>query len=321
MESPLVSVVTPVYNAEKYLAECIESVLSQTYENLEYIIVNNCSTDGSLNIINHYAQKDKRIRIVNNSLFLEQMPNRIQVYERGKLLPVTPQVVHADDWLFPECIEKMVGLAEKYPSVAIVSAYRIDEDRVNLDGLGGNCEILSGREACRQFFINNVYLFGSPTSLLLQSDIIRSRKKFYKEKNIHADQEICFDILRKSDFGFVHQVLTYTRRHNESNTTFTRFFNTYILGDITVLINYGSYFLDQEEYRNIYKKYFKIYYRILGRRIFRVRKKSSRKKVKSYFRYHKNAIESLNLSFSWPYLFISTLIVLYNELLTKLRIK
>ena len=49
-KEPLVSVVTPVYNGEKYLEECIESVLNQTYKNWEYIILNNCSTDRTLEI-------------------------------------------------------------------------------------------------------------------------------------------------------------------------------------------------------------------------------------------------------------------------------
>src|SRR4030095_4995561 len=64
--SPLVSVVTPVYNGERYLAECIESVLAQTYQNWEYIIVNNCSTDRTREIGESYGRKDERIRIHNN---------------------------------------------------------------------------------------------------------------------------------------------------------------------------------------------------------------------------------------------------------------
>ena len=63
MKQPLVSVVTPVYNEEKNLAECIESVLAQTYPNWEYVIVNNCSTDRSLQIAESYAAQDKRIRV------------------------------------------------------------------------------------------------------------------------------------------------------------------------------------------------------------------------------------------------------------------
>lgn len=54
---PLVSILTPVYNGEEYLAECIESVLGQTYQNWEYCIVNNCSTDRTLEIANGYAKR------------------------------------------------------------------------------------------------------------------------------------------------------------------------------------------------------------------------------------------------------------------------
>ena len=62
----LISIILPVYNGEKYLAISIESCLKQTYQNIELIIVNDCSTDTTLAIINNYAALDNRIRVINN---------------------------------------------------------------------------------------------------------------------------------------------------------------------------------------------------------------------------------------------------------------
>src|SRR3981081_2095829 len=58
---PLVSVITPIYNGAEYVAEFIESVLRQTYRNWEYILVDNCSTDGSNVIVERYVSRDKRL--------------------------------------------------------------------------------------------------------------------------------------------------------------------------------------------------------------------------------------------------------------------
>ena len=122
-QQPLVSVLTPVYNGEKYLAECIESVLAQTYQNWEYCIVNNCSTDRTLEIAQSYADKDKRIRIHNNVEFVGCDPNGNIAFRQISPESKYCKVVHADDWIFPECIMKMVELAEANPRVAIVGAY------------------------------------------------------------------------------------------------------------------------------------------------------------------------------------------------------
>ena len=62
MKPPLVSVVTPFYNSTQYLAECIESVLAQTHGEFEYILSDNCSTDGSTDIAESYARRDSRIQ-------------------------------------------------------------------------------------------------------------------------------------------------------------------------------------------------------------------------------------------------------------------
>src|SRR5574337_256675 len=135
--NPLVSVVTPVYNGEPYLRECIESVLSQTYANWDYTIVNNCSTDRTVEIAQEYAIKDSRIRIRNNETFVPVIANY-----NNALRQISPQsqyckVVAADDWLFPECLEKMVRLAQKHPSVIIVGAYGygFSGEKVVWDGL------------------------------------------------------------------------------------------------------------------------------------------------------------------------------------------
>src|SRR5258705_13800105 len=74
-QQPLVSIVTPVYNGEEYLRECIESVLAQTSSNWEYIIVDNCSRDHTLSIAQEYAARDSRIRVHSNETFVRVIEN------------------------------------------------------------------------------------------------------------------------------------------------------------------------------------------------------------------------------------------------------
>ena len=81
-EQPLISVVTPVYNGGKYLSQCIESVLAQTYRNWEYIIVDNCSSDRSLDIVKSRARKDTRIRIHNNQEFVGAIENHNNAFRQ-----------------------------------------------------------------------------------------------------------------------------------------------------------------------------------------------------------------------------------------------
>jgi glycosyltransferase involved in cell wall biosynthesis len=248
---PLVSVVTPVYNGARYLAECIESVLRQTHTNFEYVVADNASTDESVAIAREYADRDQRVRVVADE---EHLPYHIANWNRSMRL-VAPEaeyvkVVHADDWLFEECLERMIDVAERHPSVGLVGAYRLDEDRVNLDGVPPSTTVLPGRDVARSYLLGGPlpFLFGSPTSVLLRADLVRKRDPFYNERNIHADNEACLDVLSESDFGFVHQVLTYTRRHNESMTTFTRRVGTFLASDVDMFQRRGPEFLSEDEY-------------------------------------------------------------------------
>jgi glycosyltransferase involved in cell wall biosynthesis len=287
-EQPFVSIVTPLYDTEKYVGECIQSILAQTYRNWEYVIVNNFSTDKSLEIAQQYSQKDSRIRIHNNAKFLNQLENWNHSLRQISVKSKYCKIVHADDWLFPECIARMVEVAETKPSVGIVGAYRLDEDKINLSGLPYKKRIFSGRDICRKTLLGDLYVFGSPSSLLLRYDFIRSRDKFYSESSIHADKEVCFEILKNADFGFVHQVLTFTRRHNDSITSINRNLNTHKLGKIKVLKKYGAIFLSDKEYEVRLNKMIDNYHRFLARRIFEF-------KNKEFWDYHRKGLKEIGI--------------------------
>src|SRR2546425_13042121 len=107
-QDPLVSVVTPVYNGERYLRECIESLLAQTYEHWDYTIVNNCSTDRTLDIAREYAERDPRIRIHNNETFVRVIANHNIAFRQISPESKYCKPLAADDMLLPECLERMV---------------------------------------------------------------------------------------------------------------------------------------------------------------------------------------------------------------------
>jgi len=152
--------------------------------------------------------------------------------------------------------------------------------------------VVSGREICRRTLLfEGLYVFGSPTSLLIRSKLIRHCKVFSNESNIHADKEACFDLLQSSDFGFVHQVLTYSRRHSEAATSFSQKFNTYLLGNLIILTKYGSIYLSSEEYGKCLKRHMKRYYLFLGQSTLWAREKQ-------ILDYHKNGMRDLGYAFS-----------------------
>jgi glycosyltransferase involved in cell wall biosynthesis len=302
---PLVSIVTPVYNGEKYLAECIESVLCQTYRNWQYHIVNNCSTDKSLVIAQTYAEKDPRIRIHNNQHFLSMVENF-----NATLLQISPEskyckIVHADDWLFPDCIGEMVSLADKSPAVGIVGSYVLEGVRIKCDGLPYPNPVFPGRDIARMSLMGEspagggLYVFGSPTSLLIRSDLIRSRNPFYRDRYYQVvDQEACYYLLQKGNFGFVYKVLTYSRLHDSSATSFSGSVNRLLLEELMLLMEYGPLYLTRTEYDRRFRQRIEIYYRFLAQSVFE-------RRGKRFWKFHIEGLGAIG-QFSWSKLIRST---------------
>jgi glycosyltransferase involved in cell wall biosynthesis len=245
---PTVSVITPFFNTEAYLAECIDSVLGQSYGDFEYVLVDNQSTDGSSAIAASYASRDPRIRLIRTPKFFTQVQNYNFALEQMSPRATYCKIVQADDWIFPRCLEEMVALAAAHPEVAIVSGYEFSGNRILGTGLPPDQRVMPGRDACRLFLTGSVFMFGSPSTVLYRSDVVRQRRPFYEENRLHEDTETVFEILADHHFGMVHQVLSFTRLRAASITGTSRPFAPDALDLLILMERYGRTFLSPAEY-------------------------------------------------------------------------
>ncbi len=301
MADPLVSVATPFYNTAPYLAECIESVLAQYYRRFEYLLVNNHSTDGSRDIAARYAARDSRIRLIDNPSFVGQVENY-----NGALAAIAPdsryaKIVQADDAVYPACLARMVEVAERHPNVGLVSSYRRRGDEVVGSGMPAGVTAISGRDACRMMLLDNCYLLGSPTTLLYRADIVRSRQPFYALGRQFEDTEAGYEILLESDLGFVHDVLSFSRRDNESIMSSAESFNSSELSYIVMLDRYGAQVLTAEELATRRRLADRSYHRFLGRAVLRLQ-------GRRFWTFHARGLRSIGRPFPWRRVMLEALL-------------
>jgi len=261
---PFVTVLTPVYNGAKYLTECVESVLTQTYPHWEYVIVNNCSTDSTLDIANQFAERDRRVRVVTNAEFVDVIENHNIAFKWISPGSKYCKMVSADDWIYPECIGKMVTCAEANPSVAIVGSYAISAHGLSWAGLPVDRSVFEGREVCRLHLLGGPLVMGEPSSVLYRSDIVRAQNRFFTGPALSADVDACYRTLQKHDYGFVHQILSFKRIHDEALSARQQKRGAFFLDHLAFLVKHGPHFLTQEEYETEYEKLMNIFYQYLA---------------------------------------------------------
>jgi len=122
MTNSLVSVIIPIYNTAPYLGRCIDSVINQTYANLEIILINDGSTDGSGELCDKYKEKDKRIKVIHRN-------NRGLSYTRAEGIKTATgkyiNFVDSDDFAHPAAIESAVNKMETYKTDLVMWALNI----------------------------------------------------------------------------------------------------------------------------------------------------------------------------------------------------
>ena len=133
MRQELVSVIMPTFNASKYLAESIESILAQTYTNLELLITDDCSNDETRDILKSYEQKDARVKVKYLKENVGPGIARNRSIERAKGRYIA--FCDCDDRWFPDKLEKQISHMRKHDCALCSSSYIICDDSNNATGI------------------------------------------------------------------------------------------------------------------------------------------------------------------------------------------
>lgn len=138
--TPKISLIMSVYNGEDYLSEAIESVVNQTFTDWELIVINDCSTDGTAEILNGFAAKDGRIKVYPNevNLRLPSSLNRALEFAQGEYIAR----MDADDICLPDRLEKQYAFMQAHPDVALSSCWfmTLKNGAVASGGCGGRTD-------------------------------------------------------------------------------------------------------------------------------------------------------------------------------------
>jgi glycosyltransferase involved in cell wall biosynthesis len=200
-KSPAVSVLLPVYNAEKYIAVAIESILEQTFVDFEFIIIDDVSSDKSWEIIKKYAKHDKRIVALRNKRNLGGCRN----LNKGLLLVRGKYIARADhdDWSYPDRLEKQFKFMELHSKVGIVGGAM---EIINETGkvIGRRKYNLSDHEVRKKIF------WYSPFShpLVMIRKLVLDKVGYYNPAFAPADDyELYFRIGKESKFANLPDVL------------------------------------------------------------------------------------------------------------------
>ncbi len=204
--NPLVTVLLPVYNAEKYLAEAVESILTQTFRDYELLIINDGSTDRSAEIIRSF--QDKRVRLVTNETNLKLIATLNKGIElaRGKYIVR----MDADDISLPERLQKQVDFMETHPEVGVCGTW--------FAPLGRSGRIVQYPENDESIRIMMLYQtpFCHP-SVILRKEVIEKNKISYSSNFIHCeDYELWARLSSHTRFANIPEALLQYRLHENS---------------------------------------------------------------------------------------------------------
>lgn len=126
---PLISVIIPVYGVEKYIAQCLESVINQTYNNLEIIIINDGTKDRSAEIAKEYAKKDSRVRVYDfENSGASAARNRGIKLAKGEYIAF----LDSDDWIEGQMYEKLVNEAIKSNADIVKCGFKSNKEKVGV---------------------------------------------------------------------------------------------------------------------------------------------------------------------------------------------
>ncbi|HUC79683.1 MAG TPA: glycosyltransferase family 2 protein [Flavisolibacter sp.] len=214
MSIPLVSVLTTSYNRQDYIGEAIESVLASTLTNFEYIIVDDCSTDNTVEIARNYEKADHRIKVFVNEKNLGDYNNRNKAaeYAIGKYI----KYIDSDDIIYPYALEAMVTAMEKFPEAGFGLSSKGDDGQPFP-------VMVNPHQAYHEHFHGYGHFFRAPGSAIINREAFNKVGRFSGERMI-GDTELWFRMARNYPLVKFPPDLYWARSHGnqESQSDYAR---------------------------------------------------------------------------------------------------
>ena len=210
-QEPLVSVVVPVYKVEEYLDQCVESIVNQTYGNLEIILVDDGSPDKCPEMCDAWARKDSRIKVVH-----KENGGVSQARNEGLSLVLGEYVtfVDSDDILYAGMIATLMQACQKYGAqVAMCPVFHFSSENNVPSQLSGLTKIFDGKHICRHFFECNAAM---PSAKLFHASLVRDRR-FMVGRKVGEDAALNYPIFFDQEkVAFVRSPMYFYREHSGS---------------------------------------------------------------------------------------------------------
>jgi len=206
---PLISVIIPVYNTKNYLEKCLDSVLNQTYENLEVIIVDDGSTDGSEAMCDEYAQRDSRVKVIHKE-------NGGQCTARNVGLDMATgdyfAFVDSDDWIDERMYETLMTNALKYGCDLSTC---VNTDTKNPDG---RLEIVEQPEIMKAHLLGQKGVCQSPCNKIFKRELFDGIR-FFKMRAYEDCATLHFVLARANKAVFQNEIMYYYVKRENSTMT------------------------------------------------------------------------------------------------------
>ena len=215
--SDLVSVCIPAYNNGKYIARTIESVLNQTYRNVEVVVVDDCSKDNTVEIVR--GIKDPRVRLICNekNLGMTGNWNKCIRESKGKYVKLLP----GDDFISERCIEKSLKVlkAHKEVSLVIVGSHLVDNDDKIIGKYAhwSKAGIVKGEKIAKKSVMLNNF-FGNPVCALFRREDFDKTDGFDPMIPYILDFDLWLMLSKMGDVAVIKEKLSAFRVRNDSNT-------------------------------------------------------------------------------------------------------
>lgn len=218
----IISIIIPIYNVEKYIEQCVRSLFEQTLEDLEYIFVNDCTPDKSIDILRQvltcYSQRTNQVKILNNTTNLGQSGSR----KCGIKEATGDYVIHcdSDDWVEKDWLEQMYNKAiEENADIVMCDFFKNYPD-------GREIVMNMADDTEKNKAFANLYTsarMGSLCGHMVKRDIVQSEDIFWPTWNYTEDTTLVFQYyMRASKLTSVHQPL-YHYRDNQQSVSYSKY--------------------------------------------------------------------------------------------------